>query len=308
MMKSTGRILIIDDDPTFLQIYRDRLGKEGYIVDTATDAPSALAKLDQPRWDVVLIDQKLQGRGGPDSGLDLLREINRRAPGAKAILVTAYATPDAITRAFREGAYDYLSKDDLFTTLLTAKLRNALEAVRAHRIGELAPNETEAAILGLWEEVQKETDPNRKGTLLEDLMVYLFKTIPGFHHASTRRQNGIEEIDVLVRNESSDPVWSKEQSYILIECKNWSKPVGVDELRSFLYKLERRFNRCNLGFLIAPGGFASTYKQALLAERRHGLMVISVDRAALQELVLASDRSAVLKKLHEEAIIELNGH
>ena len=36
--------------------------------------------------------------------------------------------------------------------------------------------------------------------------------------------------------------------------------------------------------------------------------VVSVDGAALEQLVLALDRSAVLKKLHEEAIIELNGH
>jgi ActR/RegA family two-component response regulator len=307
-MKSTGRILIIDDDASFLQVYRNRLGEEGYIVETASDTASALAKLDQPGWDVVLVDQKLQGEGGPDTGLDLIAEVARRSPGAKAILVTAYATTSAITRAFREGAYDYLRKDELFTVLLIAKLRNAIDVVRAYRIGELTPSETEATIRALWSEVETETDANRKGKLLEDLMVHLFKTIPGFHHASVRRQNEIEEIDILIRNESIDPVWAKEQSYILAECKNWSKPVGVEELSRFLSKIERRFGRCRLGFLIAPGGFASTYKTALLAERKHNLMVISIDREDLNELVQTADRSAVLKRLHEQAIVELNGH
>ncbi|HZF53332.1 MAG TPA: response regulator [Polyangiaceae bacterium] len=307
-MKPTGKILIIDDDASFLQFYRNRLGEEGYTIEAASDVPSALAALDQPGWDVVLVDQKLQGEGGPDTGLDLLNEVTRRAPGAKAILVTAYATAQAVTRAFREGASDYLVKDNLFTVLLVAKLRSAIDAIRAHRIGELAPSESEEAIRELWAEVESETDANRKGKLLEDLMVYLFKTIPGFHHASTRRQNDTEEIDILVRNESSDPVWSKEQSYILIECKNWSKPVGVNELGAFIRKLEGRFNRCRLGFFIAPGGFASTYKQEHLSRRRQDLLVVSLDRDALRELVFSPDRNAVLKRLHEQAIVELNGH
>jgi CheY-like chemotaxis protein len=304
-MKLTGKILIVDDDQSFLQLYRNLLGEEGFTVETASDVTSALARLDQPGWDVVLVDQKLQGEGGPDSGIDLLA---RRAPVAKAILVTAYATAPAITRAFREGAYDYLRKDNLFAVLLVAKLRNAIDAVRAHRIGELASEETEDVIRALWTEIDKETDANKKGRLLEDLMVHLIKTIPGFHHARTRRENDIEEIDILIRNESSDPVWSKEQSYILVECKNWSKPVGVDELRSFLYKIERRFDRCRLGFFIAPGGFASTYKQALLAERRQNILVVSIDREALKELIANADRNTVLKRFHEQAIVEMNGH
>jgi CheY-like chemotaxis protein len=308
MMKTTGRILIIDDDPSFLRTYQDRLGEEGYLVDVATDVATALAQLDQQGWDVVLLDQKLQGREGPDSGLDLIAEVASRAPGAKVILVTAYAATEAIQRAFRDGVYDYLEKGRFFAVLLVAKLRNAIEAVRAHRIGELTADETNTAVLELWEAVEVEADVNRKGKLLEDLMLLLLKSIPGFHHASTRRQNEIEEIDVVVRNESTDPIWSKEQSYILVECKNWSKPVGVPELRSFLYKIDRRFGRCRLGFFIAPGGFTETFRGALLAERKEDKLVIVLGRDALRDLVVSVDRNAVLKRLHEQAIVELNGH
>ena len=44
-MSPTGKILIIDDDPSFLQVYENRLGAEGYLVDTATSAEAAVAKL-----------------------------------------------------------------------------------------------------------------------------------------------------------------------------------------------------------------------------------------------------------------------
>lgn len=307
-MKPTGKILIIDDDPSFLRVYKDRLGEEGYQVDAATDVSSALVKLDQPGWDVVLLDQKLQGRDGPDSGLDLISEVTRRAPAAKIILVTAFASTEAIQRAFRDGVYDYLEKGRFFAVLLVAKLRNAIEAVRAHRIAELVPSEIEASIKELWGAVESEQDPNRKGKLLEDLMVLLLKTIPGFHHANTRRRNELEEIDVLVRNESSDPFWSKEDPYILVECKNWSKPVGVPELLSFLNKLERRYGRCRLGLFIAPGGFAETFRQALLTERKEDKLVLLLGRDQLRELVESADRSAVLKRLHEAAVVETNGH
>ncbi len=66
-----------------------------------------------------------------------------------------------------------------------------------------------------------------------NLMVLLFKTIPGFHQTTPNRQNDIEEIDLLIQNASTDPFWSKESPYFLAECKNGSKPVGVDEFRSF---------------------------------------------------------------------------
>jgi CheY-like chemotaxis protein len=302
----SGKILIVDDDESFREMYETRLGEEGYIVETASDQDAALKMFDRGGWEVILIDQKLQGRGGPDTGLDLIAEASSRAPHAKTFLITAYATPKAVARAFREGAYDYLQKDQLFSALLSPKVRNAVEVVRALRMAEQTTAETEAQIRATWAGVESETDPNRKGKLLEDLMLLLFKTIPGFHQTTPNRQNDIEEIDILVQNASTDPFWSKESQYFLAECKNWSKPAGAPELRSFLYKLERRFNRAHLGFFIAPGGFAGTLKEALLAERREKHLVVLVDHDALSELVQSTDRGAVLKRFHERAILALS--
>lgn len=307
-MRPMGRILIIDDDPSFLQLYRARLGAEGYLVETADEIEKALARLDQGGWDVVLVDQKLDGKTGPDTGLDLVSEVSRRAPLAKTILVTGYATEAAVTRAFQDGAYDYLEKGPIFRVLLLAKLRNALEAVRAHHFGELSSDEAEAAIRDTWAATESETDPNRKGKLLEDLMVLVFKTIPGFRHASARRRNEEEEIDLVIRNESTDPFWVNERtSYILAECKNWTRPAGATEIRSFLWKLSRKFNRSRLGLFIAPGGFSAPLRSDLHGERRDDYLVLLINKADLRELVHAPDRNAYLKKLHERAVLELHG-
>lgn len=305
---TAGKVLIIDDEDAFLEIYEESLGRQGYLVETAKDRVSALEKLDAPGWDAVLLDQKLQGGYGPDCGLDLIPEIVRRAPRARILLVTAYATAKAVTLAFDAGAHDYLQKDELFEALLVPKLRNAVETARALRLAAMTTDETEAEIRQTWVAARTEPDANRKGKLLEDLMVLLLTTLHGWAPASPRRRNELEEIDVLVRNESTDPLWSKEGPCILVECKNWSKPAGAPELRDFAYKMEHRYGRCRLGIFVAPGGFAETVKLDLLSRRKDSLLILLLDAGGLTGLVESSDRNAFLKKMHTDALVAQNGH
>ena len=59
--------------------------------------------------------------------------------------------------------------------------------------------------------------------------------VRGFGGVSTRRRSDLEEIDLVIPNESPDPVWQKEGSYLLGECKNWSSRVGRDEFDAVSY-------------------------------------------------------------------------
>jgi CheY-like chemotaxis protein len=292
-MRPTGRVLIVDDDAAFLEAYRDELGSEGFDVRTATDRASALARLDEADWDVVLLDQKLQGVTGPDEGLTLLAEARVRAPAARSIIVTAYADPDAIKRAFAEGAYDYLDKDGrFFSVLLRSKVSNAIELVRERRLGALGDEARERHINETWAAARTEKDAHRKGRLLEELLVLILSTI--------------EEIDVVVRNESADPFWSKEGVYILVECKNWSKPVDRAEYDAFRRKLERRSKRCRLGFFVSLGGLTQGFRKAVAIDAKDDLLIVPMAEADLARLVEPGDRSAVLKDLHQKATVARN--
>ena len=302
-MISGGRILIIDDDPSFLETYQDLLSEQGYAVETATTRAKALERLDEPGWSVVIVDQKLQGPGGPDVGLDLIAEVGHRAPGAKAILATAYAAKDAVERAFREGAYDYLEKTPVFEALLRVKVRNAMEAVQERWLSSLSADEVERSIQETWEQVQSEKDKNRKGVLLERLVALLLKSIPGFDRLDSRIQNESEEIDVLVQNNAADPFWQKEKQYILVECKNWSKHVGTKEIRDFWGKIEGRHDRCSLALFVAPGGFADTVREFLLRKSEDGRLVLLIGPGELDELVRRPDRDEVLKEIHRRAVV-----
>lgn len=302
-MNDSGRILIVDDDTAFLETYEDLLSAEGHVVERAESRTKALARLDEPGWGVVIIDQKLLGPGGPDTGLDLIAEAGQRAPGAKTILATAYASPDAVERAFQNGAYDYLEKrGQVFSALLRIKVRNAMEAVRERWLASLDLSATEQAIRSTWDAARGEKDRNKKGLLLEQLMSLVLKTIPGFERLSTRLQNEIEELDILVQNNSVDPFWREEGQYILVECKNWSGHVGTKDLRDLWGKVDGRYQRCKLALFVAPGGFAETVRTQQLQRARESTLVMLVGPGELDELVKQTDRSAVLKALHQRAV------
>lgn len=301
-MSSYGRILIIDDDPAFIETYKDLLAAEGYTVETATSHATALRRLDEPGWSVILVDQKLQGSGGPDTGLDLITESRSRAPGAKVLLVTAYASKEAVERAFREGAYDYLEKTPVFEAMLHVKVRNAMEVVSERWLATLDLDGTELAIREEWATAQAERDRNKKGLLLERLVALLLKSIPGFDRLDTRLRNETEEIDVLVQNESTDPFWQKESPYILVECKHWSKRIGTKELRDLWGKMEGRYNRCRLALLIAPGGFTDTVRDLQLRKSEDDVLVVLVGANELDDLVRRKDRNEALKEMHRRAV------
>lgn len=303
-----GRILLIDDDPEFVEAAQDRLVRQGYEVQAAPDRTTALVHMSQDdAWDVILLDIKLRGKEGPDDGLDLMGEIQVRAPSAKIIMVTGLAEERTVQPAFAAGAYDYLDKGGrLFISLLLAKVRNATEAVRERRMGLLGAEQRETELRRIWQVIQAEQDRHRKGALLEDLLLLLFRSLPGFGRVTARRQNEQEEIDLVIPNESADPLWSREGQYLLGECKNWSTPVGKNEYLTFRHKVAGRFGRCRLGFFIAVGGFAKTFHTEQLTARKDDVLVLPIGREDLNRLIHApsiEERNDLLKAFHERATL-----
>jgi len=302
-MSSQGRILFVDDDRDFLAAYREFLTAEGYEVAEARTDAEARARFKEPGWGLIVLDQKLLGPGGPDTGLDLAALAARLAPEAKVIVATAYAEPSAIARAFGLGVYDYLRKDELFEHFLRAKVSNVMEVWRERALAALDRDAREKEIATTWAAARTEADPQKKGAALEQLMLLMFRSIAGFQHARVNRQNELEEIDVLVQNGSADPFWQKEGAYVLAECKNWSKPVGVPELKLFRQKVEDRYGRSALGFFIAVGGYAETAKVEEWTRRGGQSLVVLLDAKDVDALVATPDRNAKLKEFHARAVI-----
>lgn len=303
-MTSPGRILIVDDDVEFVAIYRELLEGQGLAVEVAHTADEATRHLERRggEFDVLLLDQKLHGPGGPNSGLELLARASQLAPFAKVILVTGYATPEAVERAFQAGAYDYLVKNGAFEALLRAKVRNAVEITRERRLSAVSREWLAGTLAAIWKRAQEEADRNLKGRVLEDLIQLLFRATPGFEKLTSQLRNEVEEIDLVIANRGRELPWSSAGEYLAAECKHWSSPCGAGELRAFHGKLLTKYGRMHTGFFIAPGGFAETFGEARRAHSRDQVLIIPVSGEDLQAWIQAEDRVAFLSELHQRAV------
>jgi len=117
---SAGRILVVDDDPQIRRVMRVTLTGQGYEVDDARNGESALDKLREERFDLVLLDTNMPGM----SGLETCREIRARSEIAVIMLTVRDSEEDKVA-ALDAGADDYVTKPYNAPELL-ARIRAAL--------------------------------------------------------------------------------------------------------------------------------------------------------------------------------------
>ena len=104
--QSSGRILLVDDDPGLLRLLSIRLRAEGYEVEAVESAHDALAVVGRSSPDLVITDLRMDKM----DGIGLLKELQTRLPGLRVVIITAHGTiPDAVT-ATQHGAFGFLTK------------------------------------------------------------------------------------------------------------------------------------------------------------------------------------------------------
>jgi two-component system response regulator GlrR len=129
LTESKGKILLVDDDPGLLRLLSIRLRAEGYEVEAVESAELALAVLHRFRPDLVITDLRMDKM----DGIGLLKELQRRSPGLRVLIVTAHGTiPDAVV-ATQSGAFGFLTKpmdkDELMSTVERAMKLSGVPAV-----------------------------------------------------------------------------------------------------------------------------------------------------------------------------------
>lgn len=107
-----------------------------------------------------------------------------------------------------------------------------------------------------------------KGQALQDLVCHMFEVIPGIRPPICNVVDfaNAGEIDVFCANKAQDKgLWFLPRA-ILVECKNWTQPVGSQEVRVFIDRMKER--GCEAGVLIAANGITGN-NEDLSAARRH---------------------------------------
>jgi DNA-binding response OmpR family regulator len=102
---SSETILIVDDEPTIVEVVELYLRREGFEVQTAADGPAALAALERRRPDLIVLDLMLPGL----SGLELTKRIRADSP-LPIIMLTARSEETDRVVGLELGADDYVTK------------------------------------------------------------------------------------------------------------------------------------------------------------------------------------------------------
>lgn len=103
---SKTKILLVEDDHGLREALVDTLLLGGYQVTPVESAESAMVKLSESSFDLVVSDIQMQGM----NGLSLLKSVKNKYPNLPFVLMTAYANVNDAIQAMRDGATDYLSK------------------------------------------------------------------------------------------------------------------------------------------------------------------------------------------------------
>lgn len=105
MTDPRARLVLVDDEPEVLDVFRELFEDGPWSVVACATAAEARAALAEPT-DLLLTDKNL-----PDgSGLSLMAEARATWPDCEVILVTGYASLDTAIEALQHGAFDYIVK------------------------------------------------------------------------------------------------------------------------------------------------------------------------------------------------------
>jgi len=121
--KNRQTILVVDDDNAHRTMLRTLVGGWGYDIVEADDGSTAIEKVQERPFDLILMDVRML----KVSGLEALERIKAFNPAIPVTIMTAYSSVETAIEALKKGAYDYLTKPLDFD-----KLRLTIERAMEH--------------------------------------------------------------------------------------------------------------------------------------------------------------------------------
>ena len=103
---SGAKILVVDDELIVRESLGGWLERDGHMVDKAASGEESLEKFEKTRYDIILLDIKMEGM----SGLEVLKRVKEIDPDVSVVMITAYGSIPSAIEAMKSGAYEYLLK------------------------------------------------------------------------------------------------------------------------------------------------------------------------------------------------------
>ena len=132
-MENSRNIWIVDDDKSIRWVLEKAFTKANCFPRCFEDPTQVLAELENEQPDVIISDIRMQKM----DGITLLEKLKERVPDIPVIIMTAYSDLDRAVSAFREGAFEYLSKPfdvDEIVSLVERALREKQQGLTESEI------------------------------------------------------------------------------------------------------------------------------------------------------------------------------
>ena len=152
-----GCVLLVDDEESIRESLGELLTACGFKMLLADSYKSAVSVLKgSEEIEAIICDLKMPG----ESGLEVLRYINKQKKDIPIIFLTGYGTLESCQEAVKEGAFDYILKPINEKDKIIFPLRHAVEKYQLAK----KTKEMQMDILHMGEEQQRIL-----GDLLEDV-------------------------------------------------------------------------------------------------------------------------------------------
>jgi two-component system alkaline phosphatase synthesis response regulator PhoP len=132
------RILLVEDEAGLRLTLTDRLTSEGYEVASAADGDQGYQRASSERYDLVILDVMLPGRGG----FDVCRDLRQKGIDVPVLMLTARGQLIDRVVGLKLGADDYLTKPFEMAELLArveARMRRGAGGAAAHESYRFGP-------------------------------------------------------------------------------------------------------------------------------------------------------------------------
>ncbi len=225
------RALVLDDEYFLGQIIVKALSKEDIESIAVTDVDSAINKLDQQSFDIVISDIYLPQK----NGLDFFNYARNHHPDLPFIFITGNPNLETAIDSLKKGAYDYLSKPFMIPDLVN-KVKEVIHESRKRRQERIWVNDLRQILKRRMEEFQIYQDifENKKeGLLIVDLEGIIVKVNPGFERMSGIQETGLLNKPLSVLQKQMFPEINFQEIHRMISEKGqWKKEFNAKRMNN----------------------------------------------------------------------------
>jgi len=213
-MTKKAKILIVDDDATFVDQAASALREEKHSVQSVKNAEEAMKKMNKSVFDIIITDIILPGT----DGLKLLELIKEHSPSTDVIFCTSYSGVESAVKALKAGAYDYLIKP-IETDTINYTVRRCLDQRSIYE--ENAELKDTMELIAACKNISTTFDLDKISKFALDVMLKETKASTGLFLAYTPEDGKtLQLLDVKGTNSSQ----AKKLGDIFLEMpKKWAK-------------------------------------------------------------------------------------